>query len=129
MIISSNAGLIRTWLVTQERFDSAPVGVEISVLSDNTSFPEPFTGKLTVATLAGEQDKTLVSAGWEDAPLTYPNGVKIVEGANIEFTKTKAVDPIPEVSDEDLIASIVSRGLIHAVDEAAAIAAPVVVKP
>jgi hypothetical protein len=117
MIISCNYGLIRTWLVTPAQFDAAPVGTDISVLSDNTDFPAPFKGFMTVATRSGASDKALLGAGWTDAPIAYPNGTRVIEGANITFKRVELVDPIPEISDADLMQAVTARGLIHSAVE------------
>lgn len=133
MIIASNVGLIRVWLVTPEAFSAAPVGTEYQILQSSLDLPAPFAGKQTIITRMSEQDDTLVACGWEDiikgVNNYYPapsNACVFDGGVGLNFVTKEDIDPCADISDETLIKSVVKRGLIDSVSDYIAEAKPAI---
>ena len=113
MIIATDIGLLHSWLVLPTLLPKMPEGTEYAVIAEDLSMPAPFTGKLTVLTKQGVDDKVLTGLGWEDAPKNYPNGVPLYEAGNLPTWQTWAVvDPLEGVSSEDIMTSVAIRKLV-----------------
>lgn len=135
MIIASNVGLIRVWLVTPEAIEAAPEKTEYQILQNSLDLPLPFTGKKTVITRVTENDSILITCGWEPVVKGvtdyYPapsNACVFDGGVNICFTIKEDIDPCLGITDENIIKSVVKRKLVDSVSDYIA-ATPAKAKP
>jgi len=81
-----------------------PIGAEYRVLAER---PDLFAGKILVETRAA-----VTVAGFSAGPKAYPNGVDVLAGCAAEWRRAEAAkDPLPAVSDAEILAVVKLRGL------------------
>jgi len=113
MILSTDFGLIHSWLATSAQMVNMPAGTVYAVIADDENMPAPFTGKKTLLTKQGVADSLLSSIGFEDAPKAYPNGVPLyAKGDTPTWTTFEIVDPCADKSSDDIMKSVAIRNLV-----------------